>query len=167
MPNVIRKTTARRSLGVALALAIGAFATLLLPVDASATSPVVHRVSAGTPDGCRAVGAHPGCDRNYTLTATEYADGSVVGELIDSSPFGNVHGVIDCLVVEGNQAWLSGEVTNIPDLYFVTSVVDNGTSANDPVDQISFTDVEHDPQDCSTQPDVTLLDVPEGQVKVS
>jgi len=91
----------------------------------------------------------------------------VEGVLTDSSPFGNLHGVIDCLVVEGNQAWLSGEIANTSDTYFLTSVVDNGTSANDPLDQTSFTDVSHEPQDCSAQQDVPLFDVPEGQVKVS
>lgn len=167
MPNLISKTPPRRFIGVALALAVGVVATPPLAVEASANSPIVHRVSAGTPDACRAFDLRPGCDRNYSLTATEYADGSVTGELIDSSPFGNVHGVIDCLVVEGNRAWLSGEVANDSDHYFITSVVDNGTSANGPADQTSFTDVRDEPQDCSTQEDVPMFDVPEGQVKVS
>ena len=166
MPTIISITPRRRFVGVALALAVGGIATPLLTSGASATSPIVHRVSAGTPDACRAFDAKPGCDRNYSLTATEYADGSVSGELTDSSPFGNVHGVIDCLVVEGNRAWLSGEVKNTSDLYFLTSVADNGTSANNP-DQTSFTDVSHEPQDCSTQEDMPLFEVPEGQVKVS
>ena len=75
----------RRLVSVALALPFSAAATLMLADIASATGPVVHRVGAGGPDACVAIGAgdHPGCDGNYSLVATEYADGSVSGQYID------------------------------------------------------------------------------------
>jgi len=60
MPNVISKTPRRRFIGVALTLAVGALATLLQAGGASATSPIVHRVTAGTPDACRTFDLKPG-----------------------------------------------------------------------------------------------------------
>jgi hypothetical protein len=81
-----------------------------------------------------------------------YADGSVSGQYTDRFANGDgFHAVIDCLVVDGNRVWVSGvitsgrftdpdtgEVFDLAGLDVFTSVQDNGTSANDPVDQISF-----------------------------
>jgi hypothetical protein len=173
----------RRSVGpVVVASLVGAAIALILTTMAWATGPVVHRVSAGGPDACVEFGAeHPGCDGNYSLTAIEYADGSVSGQYTDRFARGDgFHAVIDCLVVEGDRAWVSGvitkgrftdpetgEVFDLAGLYVLTSVQDNGTSANDPPDQISFSFIDFVETPCTETPDVDMLDAPEGQVTVT
>jgi hypothetical protein len=164
---------------VVVSLAAAAVA-LILTTMAWAKGPVVHRVSAGGPDACVAFGfTHPGCDGNFSFTAIEYADGSVKGQYTDRFAKGDgFHAVIDCLVVEGNRAWVSGvitsgrvtdpdtgEVFDLAGLDVFTSVQDNGTSANDPVDQISFSFIGEEIP-CTEQENVDLLDAPEGQVTV-
>lgn len=56
------------------------------------------------------------------------------------------HGTIDCLTIEGNQATLSGVITNWPEAweeyfpqpyYFWFRVIDNGEGVNDPPDEFS------------------------------
>ena len=70
---------------------------LLLATAASAGGPVAHRVSAGGPDACIAFGfPHPGCDGNFSLVGTVYADGSMSGQYTDRFARGNgFHAVID------------------------------------------------------------------------
>ena len=156
-------------------------------------NPIVHRVIAGGPDACLAIynAPHPGCDGNWSFEAIEYADGTVKGQYSDRFANGNgMHAVIDCLVVVGNRAWVSGTVTQLridgddwthtSAFLFVASVEDNGTSAGDPVDRISTTWVEdvndiffpgefigpcndlHDPEHFLD----ILHDAPDGQVIV-
>jgi hypothetical protein len=157
-----------------------AFALVLALVLVTAAwavqGPIVHRVSVGGPD---AFG--PGGDANFSLSAREYADGSVSGQYTDrfSQAFGGggFHAVIDCLSVDGNEAWVSGvitrgtfplgdgEVLDITGFPVAARVQDNGTSANDPPDLISLS-VIGDPTPCTEQPDYVLSAVPEGQVKV-
>jgi len=172
--------TRRRFVGVSSALTMALVLGLMLTTMASATGPVVHRVSAGGPDACIAFGfEHPGCDGNYSLVATQYADGSVSGQYTDRFARGDgFHAVIDCLVVVGNDAWVSGVITqgtftlsdgsefDLTGLFVATRVRDNGTSANDPADQISFSIIEFEQLDCTDQVDYPLLDAPEGQVVV-
>lgn len=144
------------ALVVALGLVAGACGEQANPTAASesglngpsfaARGPVLHKVSVGSNDACAALGAPPGCDGNYSLTATQWADGSVAGQWQDSFGGGNggLHMTVDCMVVEGNKALVGGVVTKAPAGYpqivgtrAITMVVDNGTSANDPADQIS------------------------------
>jgi hypothetical protein len=158
-----------------------ALALLLLPtVGASAEGRgrVVHHVTVGGPDACIAWGEKVGCDKNYSIVATQYADGSVSGQLSDNSPFlaVGIHAVIDCLVVDGNEAWVSGVITK-GTLLDGTSLVggpigarlrDNGVSAYDLADQISFTEIEPHGNyaPCTERPAYELFDAPQGQVKV-
>jgi hypothetical protein len=179
MSRIIR----RRVVGVWVALTLGAAVALIMTATASATSPIVHRVSVGSPDACVALGVgftHPGCDGDFSLTAIEYADGSVSGQYTDRFAQGDgFHAVVDCLVVDGNRAWVSGvitsgrftdpdtgEVFDLAGLFVFTSAQDNGTSANDPPDQISVSFIDFDPIPCTEMFDVDLLDAPEGQVTV-
>ena len=137
---------------------------------------VVHRVAVGGADICEAFGEQPGCDANFSLVAIEYADGSVTGEYEDVLGQGfPVHIRITCLNVIGNEAWISGVTTAPPSLAgipVITRVVDNGTSTNDAVDQIGFSNF-FDPTSCTDAPDLEdadllypLFDLPTGQVKV-
>jgi hypothetical protein len=145
---------------------------LVLATTASAGSPIVHRVHVGGPDCCVGDGLKPGCDKNFSLVAIERADGSVSGQLIDrwGGGVGGYHAVIDCLSVDGNDAWVSGVIVqgtwediDLTGWPVVVRVRDNGTSANDPPDQISFS---HPDPECTEQPDLELYDMPQGQVKV-
>jgi hypothetical protein len=165
----------RKSLAVFMsALTMTLVLILVLATTASAGSPIVHRVHVGGPDCCADpdLGLKPGCDKNFSLVAIERADGSVSGQFTDrwGEGLGGFHAVIDCLSVDGNEAWVSGviiqgtwgdiDLTGWP---VVARVRDNGTSANDPPDQISG--VQPGPA-CTDRPPLELYDVPQGQVKV-
>jgi hypothetical protein len=156
--------------------------SMLAATVASAGRPIIHSVSAGGPDACEAFGLKPGCDASFSLQAKMYADGSVSGQYVDK--FGNafgggrIHATIDCLYVEGNDAWVSGVITQdsfSENGFFLGKAVsarlkDNGTTANDPPDQISLSwfveAFEQPPFKCTDHPDVDLYDVPKGQVTV-
>lgn len=146
---------------------------------------VVHRVTVGSPDACEAFGDKPGCDANNSLIALQFDDGTVTGRLTDrfytdpSDPENpliaeGIHGEVTCLVVEGNKAWISGTAWyfsrgKVEEFPFFVRVVDNGTSANDPPDEISFTmgrgrtceDIYQ-----NTPYDRPVFPVPQGQVTV-
>ena len=138
---------------------------------------MVHHVSVGGADICEALGLPTGCDANFSLVAIEKADGSVSGQWQDTFIFDRddpglirgvpVHVTIDCINVVGKEAWVSGVVTGgaFTGLLAITRVADNGKSANDPLDQISFIS-----QDifggCQAEPDLPLIDLTHGQVTV-
>ena len=154
---------------------------------ASVGSPVVHRATVGGPDACVGIGLKPGCDANFSLNALQRADGSVTGQWEDqfagSAEFGGgfgIHVAVNCLNVIGNQAWVSGVVTQSRLGFFVgldavTTVVDNGRSANDPADEISFSVVGFG-IDCNAAPvelpklpfpfNGALFPAPQGQAVV-
>lgn len=153
---------------------------LVLGPTALATGPVVHNVTAGGPDACTFFGfPHPGCDGNFSLVANEYADGSVSGQYTDRFARGDgFHAVVDCLSVAGDDAWVSGVITSgiftdpdtgeefdLTGLPVATRIRDNGSSSNDPADQISFSWIG-DPTPCTDQFDYDMFDAPEGQVRV-
>lgn len=86
-----------------------------------------------------------GEQRTFTFTARKYADGSVKGEaqLNNRAQDRVFHMALDCLVVNGNKAFVGGVVdhSTIPGdvgLIWDFEVVDNGESTKDPVDQISL-----------------------------
>ena len=162
-------------------------ALMLVTAASAVQGPIVHRVSVGGPDSFG-----PGGDANFSLSAREYADGSVSGQYTDrfaqAIGGGGFHAVIDCLSIsdDGNEAWVGGVITKgtFPDfpepgdvfdltgVRVVTRVRDNGTSAKDPPDQISLSVffIDGDPTPCTDQPTESpffdLFDVPQGQVKV-
>jgi len=113
----------------------------------AARGSIVHRASLGSADACEAYGEPTGCNADFSLTAIEYADGTVTGQWSD--PTGRDghepgHVAVDCLIVTGNQAVIGGVVTQSADPVWIgrraiTKVVDNGTSARDPPDQIGYT----------------------------
>lgn len=147
---------------------------LVLVTAAWAMAPVVHHVNAGGPDACVAIGGdHPGCDGNFSLSAREYSDGRMSGQYTDRLAQGDgFHAVIDCVEVVGDDAWVSGVITSgtafgvdLTGQPVATRVRDNGTSANDPPDQISFSFIG-DPRPCTLRVPYVLLDAPEGQVSV-
>ena len=133
---------------------------------------VVHSVHVGGPDICSAFGLRPGCDANFSMTANEFSDGTVNGIWIDV--VGVTPGVdpitlvlaIDCLHVNGNEAWVAGEVVG-PDFAGLRGgarVQDNGVSANDLPDLVSMTFVFFG--DCTDEPAFPLFLYDQGQVTV-
>ncbi len=174
------RMTRKHGTGLPLALAITLALALMLVAAASAASPIAHRVSAGGPDICVGYfGVHPGYDGNFSLTAIQYSDGSVSGEYTDRFAKGEgFHAVIDCVSVVGNEAWVSGWITQGEGTNPVTGekeeftgwpvaarVRDNGTSANGPADQISWSQIG-DPTSCAVHSDYPLYDMPQGQVEI-
>jgi len=136
--------------GIGSAIAISALLSLLVVSTVVASGPaVVHRLSAGGPDACTGLDAKPGCDGNFSLVATQYADGTASGQYTDRFAHGGgIKAVVDCVRVMGNRAWISGWITSgragdndLAGLPFSTLVVDNGTSADQPPDQISTSHV--------------------------
>lgn len=170
MPSRTKRLTALTSFAViatALALAASAWAK---------GSPIVHKVSAGGPDACVAIGFdHPGCNANYSLNAIQNADGTVKGQYTDRFTDGEgFHAEVDCLSVVGNTAWIGGIIksgtlngVDLAGRRVVTKVQDNGTSANDPPDRIDYSYFVATTFSCNTHFVGTWLDAPEGQVKVS
>lgn len=146
---------------------------LIAAIPALAIGPVVGRVHAGGPDLCEAIGLPVGCNANFSLVANLHADGSVTGQYSDQFGHGNggFHAAIDCLSISGDDAWVSGLITQdstgagLTGLLLTARVRDNGTNANDPADQISFSVI--DDVSCDTQPDYDLFDAPQGQVRVN
>jgi hypothetical protein len=104
---------------------------------------VQHRVSVGSHDF-----SDPGQDANFSLIAIQKADGSVSGQWEDKfgpgdGVEGGYHIAVDCVSVQGNRAWIGGVVTKALNEALIgtrafTEVEDNGTSANDPPDKISY-----------------------------
>lgn len=108
---------------------------------------VVHHASMGGADLCEAVGLPTGCDANFSLVANEMSDGTVSGQWQDTFAGGGqgIHVAVDCMNIVGNTAIIGGVITqgsaggvNLAGQRAVTAIVDNGTSSNDPPDQLSF-----------------------------
>jgi hypothetical protein len=113
-------------------------------------------------------------DANFSLVANQHADGTVTGEWTDQfgQGEGGIHAQVDCVLVEGNKAWVSGTITSgtvggvdVTGLPVVTLVQDNGKSANDPPDEISFSFIAN-PARCTDKPDLPLNPMTGGQVTV-
>ncbi len=110
----MRLMARKRVVGAASALTVAVSAVLIGATIAWAgKGPVVHHVSAGGPDACIALGfEHPGCDANFSLVANEYSDGSGSRRIHDRFANGNgFHADVDCVAVSGNDAWISGVIT--------------------------------------------------------
>ncbi|MEJ2193432.1 MAG: hypothetical protein P8X73_01065 [Ignavibacteriaceae bacterium] len=84
--------------------------------------------------------------QNFSFHASENQDGNITGMIeftcrIPSS--GRVHGTIECMTIDGNQATMSGVVTHSdipgyqPGRLFWFRVVDNGEGNNSAADQFS------------------------------
>ncbi len=141
--------------------------------DAQGANAVIHRVSVGGSDQDATLNT----DANFSLVAIQKGDGSVSGEWSDQfgQGQGGVQVDVNCLVVVGNQAWIGGIIrsgstgvggVDLSGLPALTRVADNGVSANDPPDAISFTFIGRAVQ-CTAQPNLPLLAMTGGQVTVN
>ena len=138
-------------------------------------SRVLQSVHVGGPDICEEFGLTPGCDANYSGSAVLRADGRVNGQFIDTWPGGGlgVHWTVDCMYLAGNDVWLSGVVkrgltprgTDLAGFPVIVRHRDNGTSANDQNDEVSYQQIGN-PTPCYMAPDLNLFEYVHGQVKI-
>jgi len=156
--------------GPAVADRVGTDVAGPMAVGANSGTGVVHQVSVGGHD----LDIAGTTDANFSLVAIEHGDGSVTGQWTDQfgQQEGGFHAAINCLRVVGNQAWVSGVITSgsvpgfdLTGLPVATRVSDNGSSANDPPDQISFSFIGN-ANPCTAQQNFPLLDMTDGQVSV-
>ena len=159
---------------VALSFVAACESSTTAPVAASSSASlyrgngaIVHQVSAGGADW---VG--PGVDANWSLTAFQLADGSVRGQWSDQFGHGNggVHMTVTCLHVVGNEAWITGVADNgeFAGRVWMSRMKDNGNSANDPADQISYSWLQPvgSQGNCHTMPQFPLFYRTAGQVTI-
>ena len=113
---------------------------LMLASASARADAVVHHVSVGGPD--QDPTNHT--DANFSLVAIQHGDGTVTGQWTNQfgQGQGGIHVQINCLFVQGNEAWVSGFISSgnfngadLSGLPVITRVQDNGKSANDPPDQ--------------------------------
>ena len=149
---------------------LGAPFLLGVTFEMETVSGIVHSAHVGGPDACAQFDLRPGCDANLSLSATEFANGKVSGSWTDR--FGSGSGFtasVDCLAVEGNQAWVSGHViASNSDRYpigqpILTTVIDNSASPlPDQVSRSYRTDVS-----CQAKPrGLAEWIMPQGKVSV-
>ena len=128
---------------------------------------VVHRVIAGGADVIA-----PGTDANWSLNAFQYADGSVSGQWTDQFGHGNggFHASVECVNVVGKEAWVSGTARggDFDGRRWMAHLRDNGTSANEPEDQISFSwlTLPNSTVDCRAPFPMPLMPRSGGQVNI-
>jgi hypothetical protein len=150
-------------------LALG-LSVLVLSAAARADG-VVHSASVGGHDQDPA--GHT--DANFSLVAIEHGDGTVSGQWTDQfgQGQGGIHVQVNCLFVQGNEAWVSGIISSgnvggvdVSGLPCITRVQDNGKSANDPPDAISFSFIGV-ATPCTAAPNLPLFPMTDGQVTVN
>jgi hypothetical protein len=144
-----------------------------LSASSVASNGVLNRVSVGGSDQDVTLNT----DANFSLIALQKGDGSISGEWSDQfgQGQGGVQVDVNCLVVQGNQAWIGGIIrsgstgqggVDLSGLAALTRVADLGRSANDAPDAISFTFIGLAVQ-CTAQPNLPLFPMTGGQVTVN
>jgi hypothetical protein len=84
--------------------------------------------------------------RTFAFTAKNKSDGTTQGQFQINNradgPFFKEHGVVTCLVVDGNQSWVGGYVTHsdggTEGISRVWRAIDNGEGTNEPPDMITL-----------------------------
>ena len=144
--------------------------SLVLASASARADGVVHFASVGGHDQDPA--GHT--DANFSLVANQFSDGTSKGEYTDQfgQGQGGFHAEVNCVFVQDNEAWVSGIITSgtfagvdLTGLPVITHVQDNGKSANDPPDAISFSFIGN-PATCDTTPPLALFPMTDGQVTV-
>lgn len=147
---------------------------LIVLVAMTANAQICTKVKVAGPD----VIPPPDNDANLSIMAIEKCDGTILGHWQDTfypipgEPL-SVHAEITCVHVNGDTAWIGGAITHVTPqvegyegIPIIIRVRDNGKSANDPPDQVSFWYFADTPYDCDLEYDLELFDVPQGQVQV-
>src|SRR4029077_9167873 len=104
-------------------------------------------------------------DANFSLVAIQYGDGHSSGQWTDQfgQGQGGIHVQVNCVFVAGNEAWISGIISSgnfngadLSGLPVITRVQDNGKSAKDPPDAISFSFIGN-ATPCTVAPALALV----------
>ena len=164
--QMITKILKLRELGIGAIVTAAIVGFGLVASSSVIANGVILSVHVGGPDTC---GNNPGCDKNFSLSAIQFADGSVKGQFTDRLGRGGregFHATLDCLVVidspfpfeGGKMAWVSGTITkgifqeqDLAGLPVWAAAIDWGTSANDVPDLITISFIG-DPAPCYTFP---------------
>jgi hypothetical protein len=114
--------------------------------------------------------------RTFAFTAKNKSDLTTQGQFqINNRAEGEFkeHGVVTCLLVQGNQSWVGGRVTHsdgeTEGQLRVWRAIDNGEGSNDPPDEITLTFPALTEQDCLTMPleDALLQPIDDGNIQVT
>ena len=150
-------------------LVVGLALTGLTAAPASADR-VVHSATGG---GSREFTQVEG-KGTFGFNAKLYADGTAEGNFefnghIPGTAHGRTKIDLDCLSVQGNEAWMSGFVTQSSDPslvggYVVFRARDNGERRDDPPDRISPL-FSAPPQECRSRPPLPM-DPVQGNIQV-
>jgi hypothetical protein len=121
--------------------------------------------------------------RTFAFTAKNRSDGTTQGQFQlnnrTEGPFFKEHGVVTCLEVEGNQAWVGGVVTHTDNPAFVAPysrvwrVIDNGEGSSNQTDMITLAQsfgLEGTEQVCKTKPELLLAflqPIEDGNIQVT
>lgn len=119
-----------------------------------------------------------GNHQTFSFHAMEH-DGVVTGSIqCNNRDWGLIfHGEINCMVIDGNVATISGEIIHdngllelYPDYpYFLFKVIDNGEGANDPSDEFSdvYAYIENYPCDWNYPPEMwEMKPIVNGNIQV-
>ena len=112
--------------------------------------------------------------RTFSFTAQEQNDGSATGQWqLNNRNFPiRIHGEVECLTVDGNEAWFAGLATQSDDdeqigIIRGFRVIDNGEGNGSPPDQISAAiPVSSAQLWCDVRPEVEVFDIEKGNVQV-
>jgi hypothetical protein len=112
--------------------------------------------------------------RSFSFTALAKADGSVTGqwELNNRNFPVRIHGVVECVSVNGNEAWFAGTTTQSDDeaqvgVIRAYRVVDNGEGSGAIADEVSFSPAVGNAQAwCDAQSALVTNPIEEGNVQV-
>jgi hypothetical protein len=112
------------------------------PITLANSNAIVHRASGG---GKLDLAVFNVPNEQYGFTALVDAAGNAKGQVHAnfSIPDVTFHAEVDCLAVQGNEAWIGAVTTTdnaeFPEgTHFAFKVRDNGEGADDPPDEMSF-----------------------------
>jgi len=118
--------------------------------------------------------------RTFSFHARELNNGGVIGSLVLKNRNLGIRAKakIDCLDIDGNQATMSGVITQVrcadpslidDEVWF--RVVDNGEGSNNPTDQMTLLIVELDqppnPDECTVDLGLDLQNIRAGNIQVN
>jgi hypothetical protein len=136
----------------AVAALAAAAAILVQPATGAGNGIVASATGSGQATGVQVGGER----RTFTFGARKYANGSVKGHMQVVSRLSDfhVHAALDCLVVSGNKAYMSGTIltSDLPGFVgvgFALAVQDNGEGAGAPTDLMTLFWYVAPPQACS------------------
>ncbi|MBW1917326.1 MAG: hypothetical protein JRI57_04800 [Deltaproteobacteria bacterium] len=149
-----------------------ALALVALGVAVASAGPWVEKATGG---GTNSINIPIYGKTSLAFTAQKDKDGNVKGQAqfnIHGNPnCGRFHVKVQCLRVEGNEAWIGGTIIRAKNPKLVGKVIvwqvaDNGQGAGSDPDQVSAFPFAANPCQCMCWPDLELFDWPNGNIQV-